>query len=166
MKLLNLDELVDNQVAANPNGRFGDIADRVVDQIPDEQLRKLLSIALRAKIKRAMGARLAHLTHQHGPSKKAPRAVAAATEKDLLDQVVNPEPGRWKAMGACTADEIEGLAGYHAAQHLRHRHLQDVYGRIASAVRRGKHRNVRDLGTEAVLAEFDREDGPVEERSA
>ena len=150
-----LDDLVDAQVAANPDGRFKDICDRVVDQVPDDQLRKLLAIALRSKVKRAMGARLASLTHQPGPTYKAPRAVAAARPDDLLRQQVSPRPGRWKSLGSLTIGETEDLAGYHASQFLHHAGLRDTYFRLASAMRRLKAHHLSELGTEAVLAEFD-----------
>lgn len=165
MKLLRLDDLVDAQVAANPDGRFDDICRRVVDQVPDDQLRKLLAIALRSKAKRAMSARLASLTHQHGPTHKAPRAVAAARPDDLLRQQVSPRPGKWKTLGSCSVADVDGLASYHAAQERRHAALGKVYDRLAHALRRGGHERVADFGTEAVLAEFDRTPA-VDERTA
>lgn len=143
----DLDALVDDQVAANPHSRIDDIADRVAEKVPDGELRHLLKVTLRSKIKRALAIRLGAMTGtRHGEDRlKAPRSARGATSSDLLKENVSVERGKWKALGSCTARDLRAMAAFRQTLIVQHTGMAERFERLAEAVEAHDAARVSDL---------------------
>lgn len=143
----DLDALVDDQVAANPHGHIDDIADRVASKVPDDQLRHLLKVTLRSKIKRALAIRLGAMTGtRHGEDRlKAPRSAHGATSGDLLRENVSVARGKWKSLGSCTARDLRSMSAFRLSLVAQHTSLADRFDRLADALEAHDAERVNDL---------------------
>lgn len=150
---LSITDLIGIELDAAPGDTPRQVARRITDALPVEQLRDALADVLPLAVKKTLSFRQSRLT----PTGKEPSRANARPAPSLGERLamsVCVKPGQWKAFENCRAKDLRRMAAWqgdlgrkHLAEQRRLEHLVDAMDEAGAHL-------VRDLDDDVVGSVF------------